>query len=630
MAAETITIIPGERDGGLPTGGPGMGDPISEASEGGHELPSMNPTAVSDSGRTQATAMPSSSSPQDPLAATNRRSPKSTAFLILQLGLLSLLSSLDLTVLTPALPTVISSLTDSSPGTTSASTGYIWLTSSFVLSFTALLPLWAALSDIWGRKPILISSLLLFLAGSLICALAPSIQSLIGGRAVQGAGAGGMGMMTNIVICDTFSLRERGLWLGVMSAVWGVGSVVGPVLGGIFTSTIGWRWCFWLNCECSLQDSGISIGNEQRTSILIVEFLSVPIGGLVFFVILFFLPLPSPKTPLLKGLKALDWSGTFLVMTGTLLFLMSLTFGDTSSSSSSSSSWTSPTVLNLLIFGIVTLILFLLNEWKLVKSPIIPIRLFAERSSVASYLLHALNNYVFIGLAYYLPLFSQSALGASPLESGTHLVPLIVSSSLAAAFSGIFIQKTGKYMPLMYISQALIILGVSLFTIMPRPSSENSASLLPKLIGFEILAGVGFGLAIEPPLFAAQAAATQLDTAAVIATMGFMRSIATAISLVVGGVVFESEMNKKTDELANLLQGGDAVASNFTGDRATAALEEISKLDVGDKMIVRDAYFESLRSVWIMVSQFPMKSSPNSLVLVFPRPTTSPRVYTTS
>lgn len=141
-----------------------------------------------------------------------------------------LLSSLDLTIVTPAIPAIVASF--------HSTAGYVWIGSGFVLASTAATPVWGSLADIWGRKPIILAALSLFLAGSLLCALAPQMDALVAGRVVQGLGASGMGTMVNVIICDTFSLRDRGLYLAITSIVWAVGSAIGPVIGGTFTSRL--------------------------------------------------------------------------------------------------------------------------------------------------------------------------------------------------------------------------------------------------------------------------------------------------------------------------------------------------------------------------------------------------------
>lgn len=202
---------------------------------------------------------------------------------------------------------------------------------------------------------------------------------------------------------------------------------------------------------------------------------SVPIGGSVFVILLFFLKVASPGTPIVAGLKKIDWTGGALVVGSVLMVLLALDFGDVVFP------WSSATVINLLVFGVVTGVLFVLNEWKFAKEPIIPLHLFSSKSAVAAYGVYVFNFYVFIGMLYYLPLYSQAVLGANALTSGIYILPLIVASSLAAASVGFFIQKTGKYLAVMYIGQLLSILGVGLFIYLPFEKS------LARLFIFEIL-----------------------------------------------------------------------------------------------------------------------------------------------
>ncbi|KAL9616443.1 MAG: hypothetical protein Q9160_008695 [Pyrenula sp. 1 TL-2023] len=468
-----------------------------------------------------------------------------------------MLSALDLTIVTPAIPAIV--------GSFKSVEGYVWVGTAFILANTAITPVWGAVADIWGRKPILLLAMTVFLVGSLLCALAPNMGALIAGRTVQGLGSSGMGMMVNVIICDTFSLRDRGLYLAVTSIVWAVGSAVGPIIG-------------------------------------------VPIGGVVLVILLFFLKLPTPDTPVLAGLKAIDWTGSMLIVGAVLMVLLGLEFGDVTFD------WSSATVICLILFSVVVLGIFVVNEWKFATNPVIPLRLFSSRSSIAAYGVYACNFYILIGCSYYLPLYSQSTLGADALTSGIHLLPLIVSTSLAAACSGAFIQKSGVYLPIMYIAQAMLTLGAGLFTTL------HFGEGLAKLFIFEIITGIGVGMNIEPPLLAAQAAMTVLDTAAVNATMSFVRSIATAIAIVVAGVIFQGRMNAANDDLVNRL--GGQLAGNFNGDNATANIELIGSLPTDQQILVRRTYFRSLGDVWVMVCNiwllWNVRPSLNSVLMFCP------------
>ncbi|KAI1821196.1 major facilitator superfamily domain-containing protein [Xylaria intraflava] len=504
-----------------------------------------------------STAKPASTTPNgneddagDNEAPTEKKpSAAKTALVMLPLCLSTLLSALDITIVIPAIPTIVASL--------GSVAGYIWIGSAFILASTATTPLWGTVADIWGRKPIILTAITFFLGGSLLCALAPSIDALIAGRVVQGLGSAGMGTMVNVIICDLFSVRDRGLYIGFTSLAHALGSAVGPLIGGALTEKVDWRWCFWINC------------------------------GTVLLILLFFLKVANPGTPILAGLKKIDWAGCALVVGSVLMVLLALDFGDVVFP------WHSATIINLLVFGVVAGALFLVNEWKLAREPIIPLRLFSNKSAVAAYGVYVFNFYVFIGMLYYLPLYSQAVLGADALTSGIYILPLIVASSLAAAFVGFFIQKTGKYLSVMYIAQLLIILGCGLFIYLPFERT------LARLFIFEILVGLGGGMNIEPPLIVVQAINSARDTAAVVSSMNFLRSIAIAISIVVGGVIFQNEMTAANPMLAT--QIGAELARQFNGDQATAKVEAINELPDEQQGVVRQAYYHSLRDVWIMV-----------------------------
>ncbi|KAJ5236094.1 hypothetical protein N7489_006185 [Penicillium chrysogenum] len=499
------------------------------------------PNAAVDNANAAPARAPSGSSEQ--ATESPRLSSANIAWTMMSLCLSVLLSALDLTIVTPAIPAIV--------GSFQSAAGYTWVGGAYTLAYAAVTPVWGSVSDIWGRKPIMLIAVAIFLVGSLVCALAPKMNALIVGRAIQGLGGSGMGIMVNIVVSDMFSLRDRGLYLAITSLVWAVGSAIGPVLG-------------------------------------------VPVGAVSFLVLLFFMRVQSPRTPIAAGLKVIDWTGSVLIVGGALMVLLALEFGDVVYS------WSSATVICLLIFGTAVMALFVVNEWKIAKNPIIPLWLFASPSKVAPYVVFACNSYVFIGQAYYLPLYAQSALAATALMSGLYLLPLIVSCALAAAAAGIFMQRTGEYLPVMYIAQGFLVLGSGLLI------SLKFESNITKLVIFQILVGIGVGMNIEAPILAAQAAASVRDTAAVTATMGFVRSLSTAISVVVGGVVFQNGMNAKNGELASRLGSDSSLANIFNGDNAASSVEKISTvgLNADQQVLVRKTYFEALRMVWVMYVAF--------------------------
>lgn len=186
--------------------------------------------APTDNGLTDGLATVQPASSPEPPAAAQKLSGATIALTMTSLCLSVTLSALDLTIVTTAVPTIV--------GSFKSVAGYIWIGSAFILAYTAITPVWGSVADIWGRKPIMLIAVAIFLAGSLLCALAPHMDALIAGRAIQGVGASGMSIMVNVVISDMFSLRDRGLYLAITSIVWAIGSAVGPVFGGLFTTRL--------------------------------------------------------------------------------------------------------------------------------------------------------------------------------------------------------------------------------------------------------------------------------------------------------------------------------------------------------------------------------------------------------
>lgn len=461
------------------------------------------------------------------------------------------LAALDVTIITTALPTISEHF--------HSSAGYTWIGSAYLLANSASTPLWGKISDIFGRKPILLLANVVFMVGSLIAALANSIGMLIAARAIQGMGGGGLVTLVNICISDLFSMRRRGAYFGIIGGVWALASAIGPVIGGAFTQKVSWRWCFYIN---------------------------LPLDGCAFAIILFFLDLKTPKTPIWEGLKAIDWIGALLVVGGTLMFLFGLEYGGVTYP------WNSAIVVCLIVFGIVCFALFVLNEKYLAKYPVMPLRLFKFRSNIAALGVVFVHGMVFIAGSYYLPLYFQAVRGATPLLSGVYLLPTALSLSFASAFTGVFIRKTGLYLPPIWFGLFFMTLGYGLFT----DFSANSS--WAKLIIYQIIAGIGIGPNFQSPLIALQTHVPPRDIATATATFGFIRQLSTSISVVIGGVVYQNQIQKYVPELRTAL--GSQYASELSGSGAGANVDLIDTLPAAQRTVARRVFAESLHPMWIM------------------------------
>jgi len=482
------------------------------------------------------------------------RSKLKIALIMFSLAVAVLLVALDITIVTTALPTISAEFKSAS--------GYTWIGSAYLIAQSAATPLWGKISDIFGRKPILLVTNAIFFVGSLLAGVAVNMNMLIAARVIQGIGGGGLITLVNIAISDLFSVRDRGAYFGIIGGVWALASSLGPVIGGLFTQRVSWRWCFYIN---------------------------LPFDGVAFLIILFFLDIKTPKTPLVEGLKAVDWLGSFTMVGGTIMLLLGLEYGGISHP------WNSATVLCLIIFGAVVIALFFLIQWRVSRSPLMPLELFSKRSNVAALATCFFHAYVFIAGNYYLPLYFQAVLGATPILSGVYLLPTALSLSFLAMFTGIFIKKTGQYLPLIWFGMTMMTIGFGLFIDLDVNSSWA------KIIIYQIIAGIGVGPNFQAPLIALQSLVPKRDIATATATFGFTRNLGSAISVVVGSVVFQNEMKKEQPQLSPVL--GQQTASALGGS-AGANIGLIQRLPEAQKLVARQAFTDSLSKMWIMYVAF--------------------------
>ena len=298
-----------------------------------------------------------------------------------------------------------------------------------------------------------------------------------------------------------------------------------------------------------------------------------------------FLDIETPKTSMLDGLKAIDWTGVILVTGGTLMFLLGLEYGGVSFP------WSSATVLCLLVFGFITFVLFLINEWKVAKYPMMPPRLFTNRSNLAAFAIVLCHGIVFISGTYFLPLYFQTVLGADPILSGVYLFPFVISLSFTSALVGVFIKKTGQYLVAIWFGLFLMTIGYGLYIALPAGHTWS------RIITFQIIAGIGVGPNFQAPLLALQTHVAPRDIATATATFAFFRNFSTAISIVIGGVIFQNGM--KSRESALVAATNQKIGHELGGGGAGAAAAVVKALPEPGRHAVRAIYVASLREMWI-------------------------------
>ncbi|OKL59816.1 hypothetical protein UA08_04977 [Talaromyces atroroseus] len=471
--------------------------------------------------------------------------------LVCALGLSTFIAALEQTIISTASPTISRSFHTSE-------LDFTWIGTAYLLSAAASTPPWGKISDIFGRKPILMVTIIVFWIGSLIGALSVNINMLIAARVLQGIGGGGILGLSATIIGDVFSPRERSKYFGVLGVVWGMACGLGPIIGGAFCQYVNWRWCFWIN---------------------------LPVAGVAGVLCLLFLKVESPRTPIWEGLRAMDWLGTTLIAGATVMFLLGLGYGGVTYP------WHSAIVISLIVFGIVTLFVYTLVEWKIAKYPITPLRLFKSISNVATFGIAYLHGAVYIANFYYLPLYFQAVLGASPILSGVYLLPVAVTLCVASTLTGVYISKTGRYRPPIYFGLIMMILGDGLYTDLQPYTSWS------RIIFFQIIAGVGLGPLFQAPIIAVFSLTKAADIASSAATVFFMRDIATAMSIVFGGVIFENRINAHASEIDAAVPA--SLAAQIAGGDATSVTDDIRALSADARTVVAEVYTKALQDEWI-------------------------------
>ncbi|KIW82873.1 hypothetical protein Z517_02116 [Fonsecaea pedrosoi CBS 271.37] len=471
--------------------------------------------------------------------------------ILIALYLSLFVAALDATIVATAVPKITADL--------HSAAGYIWIGGAYLIANAAAAPIWVKFSDIWGRKPIFLIAVVVFFASSVVCAVAVNIQMLIAGRSIQGAAGGGLICMVNVGISDLFSVRERSLWLGLCEGIWALSGAVGPLLGGAFAQKVTWRWCFYCN---------------------------LPIAGTAFVLLVPFLNVHNPRTPVLDGVKAIDWFGCVSILGVTVMLLLGLDLGG------SVYPWSSAKVICLIVFGALMILVFVYSEKKLAKYPVIPLSLFGTRN-IATMLVTFSHGMVFIAAEYYLPLYFQSVKEASPLRSGVLLVPLIVATAGTGVINGLIIHRTGQYRPSMWVGTILMTLGTGLFILLDAHTSTGT------IIGLEIIEGVGSGLLFEPPLIAIQQGVPQDSVGTATSTQAFIRSLALSLGVILGGIVFQQSMDLRR---ATLQQMGlpPSVVEQLSGKNAGANVMVGKTLPPAQELAVKEAFAWSIRNMFIM------------------------------
>ena len=326
-------------------------------------------------------------------------------------------SSMDQTVVSTAIPTIIGDLHGFDI--------YAWVFSAYMMASAVTVPIYGKLSDVFGRKPFYLFGLILFGIGSAISGMSHTMMELILARGFQGIGAGAMMSMPRATIGDIFDPKERGRWMGLMGAIFGLSSIIGPALGGWITDSFSWRWVFYIN---------------------------LPFAFLAILGVIFFLP-----TVRIESKVKVDWFGSLVLIVGLIPILLGFTWAG------NKYAWTSPVEIALFVIGILILGVFVIIERR-VSDPVITPKLFGNRIFSTSLILGILVSMAMFGSLMFLPVFVQGVIGLNAQQSGWVMSPMMISFIIGSIVSGQVMTRTGRYKVLALFSGAVIIIGSYLLT----------------------------------------------------------------------------------------------------------------------------------------------------------------------
>jgi EmrB/QacA subfamily drug resistance transporter len=412
-----------------------------------------------------------------------------------------LLGALDQTIVGTALPRIVTDLQGNDL--------YTWVVTIYLLTSTISVPFYGKLSDYFGRKPLLIFGIIVFLAGSALSGVSQNMTELIVFRGIQGIGAGSLFPISLAVIGDLFTPAERGKYQGLFGAVFGVAALIGPFLGGVITDNVGWHWIFYIN---------------------------IPVGLVSLFVVA--RVLPSLKRP--KHALNLDWLGAIVFVGGMIPFLVGLTNKQTAD-------WGTFEVGGLLGIGIVLIAVFLVIESR-AKQPIVPLNLWRDRTYAGSLVATFFAAFGFFSATIFLPRFYQVVKGDSATVSGWELIPLLVGVIGASIISGQIVARTGKYKALLLVSISLVGIGSLLFTNLAYDTD-------PWVIRFwQFVLGLGIGPTLAVFTIVIQNAVPFSKLGVATSNLTFFRQIGGIVGLSIAGSYFGGQLQQQIPQ--RLLSNG--------------------------------------------------------------------------
>ncbi|MGI8645583.1 MAG: MDR family MFS transporter [Nocardioides sp.] len=454
---------------------------------------------------------------------------------------------LSSTVVTNALPRIIIDLDGSQ-------TGYTWVVVATLLTMTATTPIWGKLADLFSKKVLVQSALVIFTLGSLVAGLAPSMEVLIGARAIQGLGVGGLTALVQVVIATMVSPRERGRYSGYIGAVFALATVSGPLIGGVIVdSALGWRGTF---------------------------FIGLPVAAISFVVLQ-----KTLKLPLVRREVHIDYLGATLIVGGVSILLVWVSLAGTQFA------WTSATSVAMILTGLAVLVVATYVEARVAVEPVIPLRLFTDRTTTLSTVASVLIGLAMFGSTVYLSQYFQIARGMTPTRAGLMSITMVGGLLVSSIASGKIITATGRWKRFLVGGMVLVIVGLALLA-----QIDESTGLV--LVGlFMAILGLGLGATMQNLVLSVQNNVATTDLGAASSVVAFCRSMGGSIGVSALGAVLSHQVSAK-------VSAGLAAMGLEAEPHEGGSIPDLSTLPAPVRRLFEQAFGEATGHIFLVAVPF--------------------------
>jgi EmrB/QacA subfamily drug resistance transporter len=454
---------------------------------------------------------------------------------------------LSSTVVSNALPVIVADLGGSQ-------TGYTWVVVATLLTMTATTPIWGKLADLFSKLVLVQSALVIFSIGSLVAGFAPSMEVLIGARAFQGLGVGGLTALVQVVIASMVSPRERGRYSGYIGATFALATVSGPLIGGLLVDTVGWRWCFYVG---------------------------LPVALLAFVVLQ-----KTLRLPVVRREVHIDYLGATLLVGGVSVLLVWVSLAG------NQFAWTSGTSLLLVLAGLAVLGAAVFVEGRVAREPIIPLRLFRDRTTSLATAASVLIGVAMFGSTVYLSQYFQLSRGMSPTEAGLMSIAMVGGLLVSSIVSGRRISTTGRWKRFLVAGMVGVIVGLSLL------ATIDEATSLVLVGGYMAVLGLGLGATMQNLVLSVQNNTAQSDMGAASSVVAFFRSMGGSVGVSALGAVLGHQV------AASVSEGLDRMGVAASGAGGSGSIPDLATLPAPIRALFEQAFGEATGHLFLVAVPF--------------------------